>query len=110
MTITQTVEIPANRRLTIEVPPDVPTGRAILTFAPATETDAVEECPECAKHRDPVTGELRFNAETMAALQETSDIMSGKIPGKWHHFSSGENNREELRQVLKEAMQEVVSD
>ncbi|MCL2412320.1 MAG: hypothetical protein FWC97_11835 [Treponema sp.] len=27
MTITQTVEIPANRRLTIEIPREVPTGR-----------------------------------------------------------------------------------
>jgi len=60
MAITQTVDIPANRRLTIQEP------------------DYVGECPECAKHRDPETGELRFNAVTLAALQETSDIMSGK--------------------------------
>ena len=26
MTITQTVEIPADRRITLEVPPDIPTG------------------------------------------------------------------------------------
>ena len=35
MTITQTVEIPADRRLTIEVPREVPVGRTILTFTPA---------------------------------------------------------------------------
>ena len=34
MTITQTVEIPANRRLTIDVPRDVPVGRTILAFTP----------------------------------------------------------------------------
>jgi hypothetical protein len=34
MTITQTVEIPANHRLTIDVPREVPEGRAILVFAP----------------------------------------------------------------------------
>ena len=44
-----------------------------------------EECPICAKHRDPVTGELRFNAETMAGMQEVEDIISGKIPAKWYN-------------------------
>ena len=107
MTITQTVEIPVDRLITVKVPPQIPAGRVVLTFTPATETD---ECPECAKYRDPKTGELYFNAETIEAFQETSDIMNGKIPGKWHHFSSGENTNEELRQVLKNAMQEVVSD
>lgn len=34
MAIEQTVEIPANRRLTIDVPCEVPTGRTILTFTP----------------------------------------------------------------------------
>jgi hypothetical protein len=36
MTITQTVDIPASRRLTIEVPREVPTGATILAFTPAT--------------------------------------------------------------------------
>jgi len=35
MTITQTVEIPADRRITLEVPREVPTGPVILTFTPA---------------------------------------------------------------------------
>ena len=35
MSYTQTVEIPANRRLTIEVPREVPTGKVVLTFTPA---------------------------------------------------------------------------
>jgi hypothetical protein len=33
MTITQTVEIPASRRLIIDVPPEIPEGLAVLTFA-----------------------------------------------------------------------------
>jgi hypothetical protein len=37
MVIEQTVEIPASHRLTIEVPPEVPAGRTILTFTPACE-------------------------------------------------------------------------
>jgi hypothetical protein len=40
---TQTVDIPANRRLTLEVPPEVPVGRAILTFTPFTGDRALEE-------------------------------------------------------------------
>jgi hypothetical protein len=40
MSITQTVEIPANHRLTIEVPREVPAGRAVLAFFPAV-TDTV---------------------------------------------------------------------
>ena len=88
MIITQTVEIPASRRITIEVPREIPEGQAILTFEPIPTKSHVP------------------NAVTMAALQETSDIMSGKVPGKWHRFSSEENSREELRNVLKKAMQE----
>ena len=37
MTVTQTVEIPADRRITIEVPKEVPVGKVILTFKPALE-------------------------------------------------------------------------
>jgi hypothetical protein len=37
MTITQTVEIPDNRRLTVDVPREVPAGRTILVYAPAKE-------------------------------------------------------------------------
>jgi hypothetical protein len=37
MVVEQTVEIPASRRLTIEVPPEVPVGKIILTFTPVPE-------------------------------------------------------------------------
>jgi len=37
MTITQTVEIPAEGLRTIEVPREVPAGKVILTFTPVTE-------------------------------------------------------------------------
>lgn len=40
MTITQTVEIPADRRIT--VPAEVPTGPVVLTFTPLSEIDKVE--------------------------------------------------------------------
>ena len=38
MTITQTVEIPADRWLTIEVPRDIPTKSVVITFAPTSAT------------------------------------------------------------------------
>jgi len=71
MTITQTVEIPADDSLEFE-----------------------GECPICAAHRDPVSGEERFNAVTLAAMQEAKDIMNGKTQVKWNH--SIEEAREEL--------------
>jgi len=40
MTITQTVEIPANSRsLTVEIPCEIPAGRTIIAFTPAAALD-----------------------------------------------------------------------
>ena len=39
MTITQTVEIPASRRLIIDVPPEIPEGKSILIFKPAVKDE-----------------------------------------------------------------------
>jgi len=54
-----------------------------------------EGCPICAKHRDPVTGELRFNAETIAAIEEGDAMLRGEIPAKWH------NSLEDLEKMLE---------
>jgi len=43
------------------------------------------ECPICVKYRDPVTGEPRYNAETIAAFAESDAILQGKIPAR--HYS-----------------------
>jgi len=43
-----------------------------------------EGCPICAKHRDPVTGQLRFNAETIAAFEEGDAMLRDEIPAIWH--------------------------
>ena len=101
MTIEQTVEIPADRRLTIDVPREVPAGPVILTFTPAANQKAAGdgldyegECPICAAHRDPVTGEERFNAETVAAIREGRAMMRGEIPAI--RFSSFEEMLEDL--------------
>jgi hypothetical protein len=43
MIIEQTVDIPASHRLFIEVPREVPVGRAILTFTPEGDTAIVRD-------------------------------------------------------------------
>jgi hypothetical protein len=42
-------------------------------------------CPICAAHRDPVTGEERFNAKTIAAFEEGDAMLRGEIPAKWYN-------------------------
>jgi hypothetical protein len=42
-------------------------------------------CPICAKYRDSETGELRFNAETIAAFEEGDAMLRGEIPAKWYN-------------------------
>jgi len=41
-TIEQTVIIPANHRLTIDVPHEVPTGPVVITFKPVVVASTVE--------------------------------------------------------------------
>jgi len=58
MTITQTIDIPA-------------------------ETEKKQEnCPICAKNRDPVTREPLYNTETKSAIAEGDAILRGEIPAK----------------------------
>ncbi|GHT92767.1 hypothetical protein FACS1894140_5270 [Spirochaetia bacterium] len=91
ITLQQTVDIPASRRLTIEVPREVPVGKAILTFTPAdassTVPETVDECPLCAVYKEP-------NEETLAAFAEGDAMLRGEIPVKWH------KSAEELWAVL----------
>ena len=95
MSLTQTVEIPASHRLTIDVPREIPTGRAILAFIPAPKNadddglDYEGECPICAAHN------YMPNAETIAAIEEGRAMMRGEIPAK--RFSSLEDLLADLR-------------
>jgi hypothetical protein len=43
MSVTQTVEIPVNHRLTIDVPPEIPAGRAEITFTPKAQVREQDE-------------------------------------------------------------------
>ena len=68
MTITQTIEIPANsRRITLEVPREIPAGRTIIAFTPAKaeanpRMTEEEELELINKHAD------ELNAEAMDVL------------------------------------------
>ena len=97
MIIEQTIEIPASRRITLDVPPEVPMGKVILTFVPAAEDVINDECPECAKHRDPKTGNPIFNAVTLAAFEESKAIMRGDIPARKY-------KPQELEEAFKDLM------
>jgi len=97
MAVTQTIDIPVSHRLTIDVPREVPAGKAIITFTPVPDQrsdntagdglDYVGTCPLCAKSSP--------NAETIAAIEEGRAMMRGEIPAK--RFSSLEDLLADLR-------------
>ena len=58
--------------------------------------DRGEECPICAKHRDPQTGDPLYNAETITAIKEVEDMLTGKIPNTLKTFNSLEEMLEDL--------------
>ena len=84
MSVTQTVNVPESHRLFVEVPPEVPVGPVILTFTPATivEDPEQEEIP---------------NAETIAAMKEAEDMISGKKSCDW--YQSPEDLIDALKKV-----------
>jgi len=98
MSVTQTVEVPASHRLIIDVPQEIPAGQVILTFTPAVDlqSDQAGECPLCAAHRDPVTGNPRYRPEVYEGMQEVDDMLSGKIPSTLRSFNSLEEMLEDL--------------
>ena len=82
MTITQTVEIPANRRnITLEIPSEIPAGRTIIAFTPAPEAE-----------------NPRYNAKAMAAITEAEAMIKSEIPAKWH-------KPHELKEVWKDILE-----
>ena len=80
MTITQTFEVSADRR--IIVPREIPLGPVTITFTPTAETAELHPCPICARNIDPETGNPRYNTETIAAIEEGRAILRGEIPAK----------------------------
>ena len=84
MIIEQIVEIPPSRRLTIEVPRDIPAGRTILTFrtAPAVETEKPQWAPEPPLPRVHTLEEAIAQAEAQAARRR-ADPSIPLFNGMW---------------------------
>ena len=101
MSVTQTVDIPASHKLTIDVPSEVPAGKATITFTPIAKSaddgsGHVHECPICAAHRDPVTGNPLYKPEIYASMKEADDMLAGKIPSTLRSFHSLKEMLEDL--------------
>ena len=69
MSITQTVEIPPNRWLSIEVPREVPTGTVILTFTPTKAEEKRVPVFGCAK------GQFQIADDFDEPLEDFKDYM-----------------------------------
>ena len=69
MTITQTVEIPASHRLTIDVPREIPVGPTVLAFTPAKTEQIKERGFGCAK------GQFHMADDFDAPLEDFRDYM-----------------------------------
>jgi subtilisin-like proprotein convertase family protein len=71
MSVTKTVNIPASRRLTIDVPLEVPEGQVILTFTPkAAQWEQKKERKfGCAK------GQFRMAEDFDEPLEDFKDYM-----------------------------------
>jgi hypothetical protein len=71
MSVTQTVEIPVNHKLTIDVPPEVPAGRAEIRFFPvSTDKEKMSEEREIEL--------FRLHADELNV--EAEDVLLYQIP------------------------------
>ena len=74
MTITQTVEIPPNRWLNIQVPSEVPTGPVVLTWQSLLDKPAETE-PEKEREFGCLKGQIWMADDFDAPLEEFKDYM-----------------------------------
>jgi len=77
MTITQTIEVPANRRITIEVPREVPAGPVILTFTPkaASHQPVTTQEPNKDRKAGCLKGQIWMADDFDAPLEDFKDYM-----------------------------------
>jgi hypothetical protein len=70
MNVTQTVEVPANHRLIVDVPREIPAGPVVLTFTPKVAPKSGERGGfGCAK------GKYRMAEDFDAPLEDFKDYM-----------------------------------
>jgi len=82
MSITQTVEVPANHRLTIDVPREVPAGQTILIFKPVTQA------PVRMTAQDAMDRGLGFGSGPRIDPAEAIERCSGIMQRLGFNFSS----------------------
>jgi hypothetical protein len=79
MTIEQTIDIPASRRLTLEVPPEIPVGKVILTFTPVQNDNSADALLE---RNSPSEDETEFLLHSPAnrerLLQAVANVEKGR--------------------------------
>jgi hypothetical protein len=96
MTIQQTVTIPADRRLHLDLSlPETFSPGAAQVVLTITRIDS-----ECPLDHTP-------NAETIAAMQEVQDIIDGKIPAALTIDLSRCKTREERKTAMRTALDEA---
>jgi len=69
MSVTQTVEVPVNHRLVIDVPREIPAGPVVLTFATVETEQKKVPVFGCAK------GKYRMAEDFDAPLEDFKDYM-----------------------------------
>jgi hypothetical protein len=95
MTIQQTVDIPASRRLTIEVPREIPMGRVMLAFTPVPagdETPAGNEAAILAEEARIRELSGKYPVHVCSTLAEAETAMASQNTPK---------GREAFKQMLK---------
>jgi len=84
MSITQTLEVPASRRLVVNVPLEIPVGPVILTFTPATaKSPAPPAKPRMTEEEEMAIFELHaeeMNREAMDSFLDQIDLWDPSLP------------------------------
>jgi len=77
MSVTQTVEVPPDRRLVVDVPREVPTGPVVLTFTPMKAPGDAEGRPPPIKERGfgCAKGQFRISEDFDEPLEDFKDYM-----------------------------------
>ena len=75
MTVTQTIDIPADRRrVTLEIPPQIPAGRTIIAFTPVPEKKINTVSEISTKYNTQDVELINQNAEQLN--REALDVLS----------------------------------
>jgi hypothetical protein len=78
MSITQTIDIPVSRRLTIEVPREIPIGKVVLTFTPVLE-QKTDVFPLFEDEESDLFGIWKDKSETADVAEYVRTLRKGRI-------------------------------